>query len=165
VSSLSTTDRREPPSRRDAPSTNYRYGIFDEDRYFDVFGVCQSSPEDLAFALKRSTAAPRQPGSYSPPSLGFATHGLGPSRKRATISCGQQGAGLSYSKQRQRSEPPPNLLVEYRLGRHLLYGQEGRAPIYQQRVKLKRISGIMRKTRRCMSKTPSTVTLSTGKPA
>lgn len=104
-------------------------GIFDEDRYFDVFvEYAKASPEDLCIRIEAINRGPEAAILHILPHLWFRnTWSWGPSRKpEPTICCGQEEAGfVTLEADEQASEPIPNLLVEYRLGRRLLYGQQG----------------------------------------
>ena len=62
-------------------------GIFDDNRYFDVFvEYAKSGPEDICIESRHSTAAPRQPTFIYYPTCGSATRGLGPIHRRVSRS-------------------------------------------------------------------------------
>jgi hypothetical protein len=104
-------------------------GIFDEDRYFDVFvEYAKAAPEDICIRIEAFNRGPEDADLHILPHLWFRntwawTEPPGP---EPTIRSGPKGkAYVSLVADDRSAEPPKNLPFEYRLGPRYLYGPVG----------------------------------------
>ncbi|MBI3329514.1 MAG: glucosidase, partial [Nitrospinae bacterium] len=104
-------------------------GIFDDDRYFDVFAeYAKASPEDTCIRIEVCNRGPEDAPIHILPHLWFRnTWAWGPEPKpEPCIGVGPSGADyVSLRADDTHAEPLQNLPFEYRLGERYLYGQEG----------------------------------------
>jgi hypothetical protein len=104
-------------------------GIFDDDRYFDVFvEYAKASPEDLCIRITAANRGPDDAPLHVLPQLWFrntwswGTHAT----SEPIIREGSPGAGFaSLVADDRTSQPLRNLAIEYRLGAYHLYLPEG----------------------------------------
>jgi Mannosylglycerate hydrolase MGH1-like glycoside hydrolase domain len=109
-------------------------GIFDDDRYFDVFvEYAKFSPEDIAVRIEAFNRGPEEARLELLPHLWFRntwawTNPPGP---EPAIRPGLAGRSfLSLEADDSAANPPENLPFEYRLGRRILYGPAGGEPLF-----------------------------------
>jgi hypothetical protein len=109
-------------------------GIFDEDRYFDVFvEYAKASPEDICIRIEAANRGPEAAPLHIIPHLWFRNTWAwsDPPGPEPRITLGPAGAGfLSLVADDSTVAPPPNLQFEYRLGPRYLYGEAGGAPLF-----------------------------------
>src|SRR5262249_33244234 len=102
-------------------------GVFDQDRYFDVFvEYAKVDPEDICIRIEVCNRGPADVPVHILPHLWFRNRwGWGPQPlPEPQISLGPSGAGfVSLVADDSRAMPLTNLLSEYRLGTYYLYGQ------------------------------------------
>ena len=104
-------------------------GVFDEDRYFDVFvEYAKVSPEDICIRIEAFNRGPEDADLHVLPHLWFRNTWAwkDPPGPEPIILLGPKGkAHLSLQADDQNAEPPKNLPGEYRLGTRYLYGEAG----------------------------------------
>jgi hypothetical protein len=104
-------------------------GIFDDDRYFDVFvEYAKQTAEDLVIRVTAHNRGPDPAPLHVLPHLWFRnTWAWGPEpQPEPTIAMGPQGAAhRSLRTDDRRCEPPRNLPFLYRLGPRYLYFEAG----------------------------------------
>ncbi|MCZ6681498.1 MAG: glucosidase [Candidatus Poribacteria bacterium] len=109
-------------------------GIFDEDRYFDVFvEYAKANPEDTCVRIEVFNRGPEDAPIHILPHLWFRnTWAWGPEPKsEPSISVGPSDADY-VSVMADDADAPPltSLPFEYRLGKRYLYGQRGAQPLF-----------------------------------
>ena len=101
-------------------------GIFDDDRYFDVFvEYAKSGPEDICIRIEACNRGPDAAPIHILPQLWFRnTWSWAPAgRAEPTIQPGPSTAAfVSLHADDSAAPPPDNLMFEYRLGDRYLYG-------------------------------------------
>src|ERR1041384_4174416 len=106
-------------------------GVFDEDRYFDVFvEYAKAGPEDICIRIEAFNRGPADAPLHILPQLWFRnTWAWGPdawtpdAKPEPSISAGATGKGwLSVEASEDESEALPNLPFTYKLGPRYLYG-------------------------------------------
>ena len=106
-------------------------GVFDEDRYFDVFvEYAKAEPEDICIRIEAFNRGPADAPLHILPHLWFRnTWAWGPeawgpeAKPEPSIRAGAQGKDwLSLEAAEDASEPLPNLPFTYELGPRYLYG-------------------------------------------
>jgi Mannosylglycerate hydrolase MGH1-like glycoside hydrolase domain len=101
-------------------------GVFDEDRYFDVFvEYAKAAPEDICIRIEAFNRGPDAAELHLLPQLWFRnTWGwTDPPGTQPRISAGPSGKGYrSLLADDQGAAALPNLIFEYRLGPRYLYG-------------------------------------------
>src|ERR1051326_2982756 len=104
-------------------------GIFNEDRYFDVFvEYAKASAEDLCIRIEAINRGPEAAELHLIPQLWFRnTWGwTNPRGTEPLIFTGPPEDGvIALAADDSTSDPLPNLPFEYRLGRRYLYGEAG----------------------------------------
>jgi hypothetical protein len=122
----------EANQQRSASDTEYELldtGIFDEQRYFDVFvEYAKASPEDLCVRIEVCNRGPEDAPIHLLPQLWFRNTWAwqAQSKPQPRISLGPQGTGWSsLLADDTLAEPLPNLPFVYRLGPRYLYGEAG----------------------------------------
>jgi hypothetical protein len=102
-------------------------GVFDEDRYFDVFvEYAKAGPEDISIRIEAWNRGPEPAALHVLPHLWYRnTWSWTPEPlPQPTLRAGPVGPGyLSLLADDTSARPPSNLLSEYRLGRRYLYGE------------------------------------------
>jgi hypothetical protein len=101
-------------------------GVFDEDRYFDVFvEYAKADPEDICIRIEVANRGPEDAAIHVLPQLWFRniwSWGAEPGPE-PTIRPGPTGRKFkSLEADDSDLEPLPNLSFEYRLGKRYLYG-------------------------------------------
>jgi hypothetical protein len=109
-------------------------GIFDEDRYFDVFvEYAKSDPEDLCIRIEVCNRGPEDAAIHVLPQLWFRntwSWGAQP-QPEPIIRVGPTGPRhVCLEADEAGLLPTPNLPFEYRLGKRYLYGDAGGAPLF-----------------------------------
>ena len=103
-------------------------GIFDKDRYFDVFvEYAKADPEDICIRIEAFNRGPEGAPVHILPHLWFRnTWAWGQHPKQEPyIHIGPSGRGfMSLEASDSTAEPHSNLPFEYKLGRRYLYGDE-----------------------------------------
>jgi hypothetical protein len=109
-------------------------GIFDEQRYFDVFvEYAKAGPDDLCMRIEVCNRGPQAATIHVLPQLWFRnTWSWGPDPKpQPRISLGTQGKNfVSLLADDTQSEPLANLPFLYRLGPRYLYGEAGATALF-----------------------------------
>ncbi|MBI3665833.1 MAG: glucosidase [Acidobacteria bacterium] len=109
-------------------------GVFDEDRYFDVFvEYAKVSPEDISIRIEAFNRGPEDADLHILPHLWFRNSWswTDPPGPEPVIALGPEGKGyLSLQADDSNAEPPKNLPAEYRLGIRYLYAQAGGTPLF-----------------------------------
>jgi hypothetical protein len=104
-------------------------GLFEEDRYFDVFvEYAKAGPEDLCIRIRAFNRGPDPAPLHILPHLWFRnTWAWGPEPlPEPIIRIGPPGPGfVSLQADDTPTRPLPNLPFEYRLGPRYLYGEAG----------------------------------------
>jgi hypothetical protein len=104
-------------------------GIFDDDRYFDVFvEFAKFSPEDIAIRLQVCNRGPEEAVLELLPQFWFRNTWAWtcPQGPEPWIRPGPSGNGfVSLEADDREARPPGNLQFEYRLGPRYLYGPAG----------------------------------------
>ena len=104
-------------------------GIFDDNRYFDVFvEYAKASPEDLCIRIEAWNRGPDEAALHILPHLWFRnTWNWGPQPLPEPRICvgPSDGRSVCLLADDTPSEPLKNLLFEYRLGKRYLYGDPG----------------------------------------
>ncbi len=107
-------------------------GVFDEDRYFDVFvEYAKAGPDDICIRIEAFNRGPADAPLHILPHLwfrntwGWGAQAWGPEAKpEPIIKAGAQGDGwLSLVASDETADPLPNLPFTYKLGTRYLYGQ------------------------------------------
>jgi hypothetical protein len=109
-------------------------GIFDEQRYFDVFvEYAKADPEDICIRLEVCNRSPDAAPIHLLPHLWFRNTwawGQGP-QPEPRIGLGPQGEDyLSLLADDSTAPPPATLPFEYRLGPRYLYGELGATALF-----------------------------------
>jgi hypothetical protein len=121
-------------NRRRQGSTDPEYelldtGIFDEDRYFDIFvEYAKATPEDICIRIEACNRGPTDAPLHILPHLWFRNRwSWGPEPlPEPRISAGPSGAGYASLVADDSPAPPlTNLPFAYRLGVRYLYGETG----------------------------------------
>ena len=128
-------------------------GIFDEDRYFDVFvEFAKAGPEDIAIRLGIENRGPEDAPLHVLPQLWFRnTWAWGEeARSEPILREGPSGPGFrSLLADDRTGVAPPNLPFEYRLGaRHLYVEGEGRPLFTYNETNAPRVFGAWARSRR-----------------
>ncbi len=109
-------------------------GVFDDDRYFDVFvEYAKAAPEDLCVRVEVFNRGPEDAAVHVLPHLWFRnTWAWGPEpRPEPLITKGPDGPGfVSLVADDEPAGPVPGLPFQYRLGRRSLYAEQGCAPLF-----------------------------------
>jgi hypothetical protein len=109
-------------------------GIFNEDRYFDIFvEYAKASPEDLCIRIEAFNRGPDPAPLHILPNLWFRnTWGWSdPAGPTPVIADGPAAEGaISLLADDSTAEPLKNLGFEYQLGRRYLYGEAGGEPLF-----------------------------------
>lgn len=104
-------------------------GVFNEDRYFDVFvEYAKGSPEDICVRVEAFNRGPEAAALHILPQLWFRnTWAWGAEAKpEPCINVGPSGDGhISLEASDELAEKLPNLPFEYYVGRRYLYGEAG----------------------------------------
>ena len=113
-------------------------GIFDDDRYFDVFvEYAKASAEDLVIRVTVDNRGPDAAPIHLLPHLWFRNTWAWsePPGPEPRIGPGPAGHGfVSLLADDRTAAPPRNLLFEYRLGPRYLYAEAGgESPLHRQR--------------------------------
>ncbi|HEY0173936.1 MAG TPA: hypothetical protein VGB98_23170 [Pyrinomonadaceae bacterium] len=109
-------------------------GVFDEDRYFDVFvEYAKAGPEDMVVRVEAFNRGPADATLHLLPQLWFRnTWAWGPdARPEPSITLGHSGA--DFTRLEATDEPVgavPGLAHEYQLGRRYLYAEGGGRPLF-----------------------------------
>src|SRR5215204_1026650 len=107
-------------------------GIFDEDRYFDVFvEYAKAGPEDIVVRIEAFNRGPDDATLHLLAQLWFRnTWAWGPGASpEPSIKLGPSGAGFT-SLTAEDAEPVPALPFEYKLGARYLYAEAGGLPLF-----------------------------------
>ena len=107
-------------------------GVFDEDRYFDVFvEYAKAGPDDVCVRIEACNRGPGAATLHVLPHLWFRnTWGWGAERRRQPVITRGSAANdwQSLTADDSNADSPPNLMFEYKLGlRHLYAAADGRA--------------------------------------
>jgi hypothetical protein len=107
-------------------------GVFDDDRYFDVFvDYAKAGPDDICIRIEAVNRGPAHATLHALPQLTFRnTWGWGRERlQQPVIARGVAATGWqSLTADDSRADPLPNLMFEYKLGpRHLYAAADGPA--------------------------------------
>jgi hypothetical protein len=109
-------------------------GVFDEDRYFDVFvEYAKASPEDILIRVEAFNRGPEDAPLHVLPHLWFRnTWAWGPeARAEPVIEPGPSGEGfVSLRASDEDAAPLDGLAFEYRLGPRHLYADAGAEPLF-----------------------------------
>jgi Glycosyl hydrolase family 63 C-terminal domain len=111
-------------------------GIFDEDRYFDIFiEYAKNGPEDISIRIEAFNRGPDAAPLHVLPHLWFRnTWGWGPhrgSQPSITLEAGRSTAGaIALVADDRRAQRPSNLTFQYELGERRLYGAAGGEPLF-----------------------------------
>jgi hypothetical protein len=109
-------------------------GIFDEDRYFDVFvEYGKATPEDICIRVEAHNRGPDDAYLHILPHLWFRNTWAwtNPRGSEPTIRSAQAGkAYLSLEANDSTAQPLGNLRFEYRLGKRFLYGPLDGTPLF-----------------------------------
>lgn len=103
-------------------------GIFDKDRYFDVFiEYAKAGPEDICIRIEAINRGPDPAPLHLLPHLWFRNQwSWGAKRlKEPTIQRSSKGDALCLEADDAALASPRYLLFDYRLGKRYLYGSEG----------------------------------------
>lgn len=146
----------EENRRRSAREPEYELldtGVFDEDRYFDVFvEYAKADPEDICVRIEAFNRGPDPAPLHILPQLWFRnTWAWGPvPLPEPVIRAGPSGPGyLSLLADDSNAEPPRNLPFEYRLGPRYLVGEAGARLLFtNNETNFKRIYGPWAQNRR-----------------
>ncbi len=104
-------------------------GLFDEDRYFDVFvEYAKAGPDDICIRIEAFNRGPESAPLHILPHLWFRnTWGWGEERGPEPVIRAKRGCLIADDS---AARPPHNLPFAYRLGRRHLYGQAGGTPLF-----------------------------------
>jgi mannosylglycerate hydrolase MGH1-like protein len=109
-------------------------GVFDEDRYFDVFvEYAKADPEDISIRIEVVNRGPEVATLHVLPHLWFRnTWAWGPeARPEPNIRVGPTGNGfVSLVASDSDADPLPNLIFKYGLGERYLYAESGGEPLF-----------------------------------
>jgi hypothetical protein len=109
-------------------------GIFDDDRYFDIFvEYAKAGPEDICIRVEVFNRGPEAADIHLLPHLWFRnTWAWGPTPKpEPVIAAGPIADGtVSLVADDSAMEPPHFLPFDYRLGRRFLYGDASARPLF-----------------------------------
>jgi len=104
-------------------------GIFDDDRYFDVFvEYAKVSPEDICIKIEAFNRGPEDAPLRIMPHLWFRNtwSWYDPPGQQPEIHPGPSGDGfITLVADHSKVEMPPNIPVKYRLGERYLYAESG----------------------------------------
>ena len=127
----------EENRRRDGQGREFELldtGIFDDDRYFDVFvEYAKAAPEDIVIRVTVENRGPDPAPIHLLPHLWFRNRWAWGERARPEpiLREGRREAGfISIVADDRLSEPLPNLPFEYRLGARHLYAEAGGRPLF-----------------------------------
>jgi hypothetical protein len=107
-------------------------GVFDEDRYFDVFvEYAKASSEDIVVRIEAFNRGPSDATLHLLPHLWFRnTWAWYPeARPEPSVTPGPSGAGFNSLKAND-AEPVRGIAFEYSLGTRYLYAEEGGLPLF-----------------------------------
>ena len=113
--------------RENSPGRGFEYelldtGIFDEDRYFDIFiEYAKASPNDLCIRLEAVNRGPEPAELHCIPQLWFRNN-WAPADPRPAISLLDSREGISLCANDPRLVPLANLQFPYALGKTFLHG-------------------------------------------
>jgi hypothetical protein len=110
-------------------------GIFDDDRYFDVFvEYAKGDPEDICIRITAWNRGPEDAPLHIIPHLWFRnTWSWGPQplpEPQLRLGPADEGAICLVADERDSAPLKGQLLFEYRLGTYYLYGQAGAQPLF-----------------------------------
>jgi len=109
-------------------------GVFDEDRYFDVFvEYAKATPEDIVIRIEAVNRGPEAATLHVLPHLWFRNTWAwtDPPGTEPLITLGPAGPGhLTLVADDAQAPPLTNLQFEYRLGVRYLYAEEGGTPLF-----------------------------------
>ncbi len=109
-------------------------GIFNEDRYFDVFvEYAKADPEDICIRIEVFNRSPEAAAIHVLPHLWFRnTWSWGPEQQpEPLIRMGPSGSNfISFEASDLDAQPLPNLPFEYKLGKRYLYAETGGDPLF-----------------------------------
>ena len=109
-------------------------GIFDEDRYFDIFiEYAKNSPEDICIRLEAFNRGPEAATLHILPHLWFRNTWAwtSPRGSEPVIKIGSAGQGYASLEANDAQSPPlRNLPFPYALGQRYLYFPEGGEPLF-----------------------------------
>ncbi|MBI5272934.1 MAG: glucosidase [Chlamydiia bacterium] len=105
-------------------------GIFDEDRYFDiVIEYAKKDSEDLCIRIEAINRGPEGAPLHILPHLWFRNSWSWGEMRDPSPEI-QMGKGLCLIADDAKLNSPRNLLFDYHLGLHYLYGEEGAEPLF-----------------------------------
>jgi hypothetical protein len=122
-------------------------GIFDEDRYFDIFiEYAKASPEDICIRIEAINRGPDPAPIHILPHLWFRNTwawsevpGPEPEIRPGPAS----DSYISLLADDSAAEPPKNLIFEYRLGPRYLYGEPGAQLLFtDNETNMERLYGV-----------------------
>ena len=105
-------------------------GVFDGDRYFDIFvEYAKASPDDIAIRIEVFNRGPEDAELHILPHLWFRNTWAwtDPPGTEPSITLGAGGCLLADDR---LAAPPKNLTAEYRLGQRHLYSTPGATPLF-----------------------------------
>ncbi|MGQ0793528.1 MAG: MGH1-like glycoside hydrolase domain-containing protein [Deltaproteobacteria bacterium] len=127
-------ENRRRQSTRDSEYELVDTGVFNNDRYFDVFvEYAKADPEDVCIRIQVANRGPEAASVHLLPQLWFRnTWAWGEEMKpEPVISPGHEGKGfISLLADDRPADTMKNLPFEYRLGERYLYGDEGAALLF-----------------------------------
>jgi hypothetical protein len=109
-------------------------GLFDQDRYFDVFvEYAKASPDDICIKIEAFNRGPQSAPLHIIPHLWFRNTWAWTNQPKPepAIRVGETGEGfISLVADDSTGEMLPNLPFEYRLGERYLYAESGGEPLF-----------------------------------
>jgi hypothetical protein len=109
-------------------------GVFDEDRYFDVFvEYAKAGPEDMCIRVEVFNRGPTSESVHVLPHLWFRNTWAWNAEPSAqpSIRCVHEGNDhIAYVADDSAAKPLPNLLFPYSLGPRYFYAQAGGQPLF-----------------------------------
>lgn len=107
-------------------------GIFDEDRYFDIFiEYAKGDPEDICIKIEAFNRGPEAAPLHILPQLWFRNQwAWGPERLKEPEIRVEKGETLCVVADDQNLGSPKNIIFEYHLGRRYLYASAGGEPLF-----------------------------------
>ncbi|MBY0528037.1 MAG: glucosidase [Gemmataceae bacterium] len=129
-------------------------GIFDENRYFDIFiEYAKASEEDICIRIEAFNRGPEAAPLHIVPNLWFRNTWAWkrPSGPQPTVQLGKVGrAFVTLVADDSQVEPPINIPVDYRLGARTLYAPSDGVPLFtNNETNMQRVFGP-----RAMNSTP-----------
>lgn len=107
-------------------------GIFDEDRYFDIYmEYAKADPEDLCIKIEAFNRGPEPAPLHILPHLWFRNEwAWGPQRQKEPEIAIEPDASLCLVADDTALSSPKYLLFDYRLGKRYLYASPGGTPLF-----------------------------------